>query len=219
MMETIPRKDSDFNIAQEIISNAADTNRTLWNLDSEWMDNELLPKKGEWTAAWEEYLNPATRTPLITFTKTVKRKNYERLMRILVKGLQSNPKVTPDDLRNMGIAVPSSSRKPVPAPGSYPDGFTDTSVMRRITVHFRDHGSDSAAKPYGVHGAEIRWDVRDTPPTEVSDLTKSSFDTHTPHTLEFEESQRGKTVWFCLRWENSKGEKGPWGELINAIIP
>jgi hypothetical protein len=218
-MGTIPRKDSDFDIVQEIISTAANANSSLWNLDVEWLHSELLPKKGEWAEAWAAYRNPATRTPLITFTKNEKRKSYQIPLRILVKGLQSNPKVTPDDLRNMRIAIPSNTRKPTPVPGSYPDYFTDTAVMRRITVHFRDHGSDSAAKPYGVHGAEIRWDIRDTPPTEVDDLTKSAFDTHTPYTLEFEESQRGKTVWFCLRWENTKGEKGPWGELINAIIP
>jgi hypothetical protein len=38
-------------------------------------------------------------------------------------------------------------------------------------------------------------------------------------TLEFEEEARGKTVWFCLRWENTRGEKGPWSEFLNAIVP
>jgi hypothetical protein len=30
---------------------------------------------------------------------------------------------------------------------------------------------------------------------------------------------RGKTVWFRLRWENNRGQKGPWSELYSAIIP
>jgi hypothetical protein len=218
-MATIPNKDADFNVVQEVISSTADLNRTQWNLDSTWLDTELLPKKGEWATAWDAYQNPVTRTPLITFTKTEKRKSYEKALRILVKGLQSNPRVTQDDLRNMNIAISSSTRTPVPKPTSYIDCFADTSVLRQVTIHFHDHAGESHAKPRGVHGAEIRWDVRDTPPTEVTDLTQSSFDTHSPYTLEFEESQRGKTVWFCLRWENTKGEKGPWGELTYAIIP
>jgi hypothetical protein len=35
----------------------------------------------------------------------------------------------------------------------------------------------------------------------------------------FDESQRGEKVFFCLRWENAKGAKGPWGEIYSAIIP
>jgi hypothetical protein len=31
--------------------------------------------------------------------------------------------------------------------------------------------------------------------------------------------QRGKTVYFALRWENTRGEKGPWSEIMSAIIP
>ncbi|MDR0609502.1 MAG: hypothetical protein LBG58_15030, partial [Planctomycetaceae bacterium] len=63
------------------------------------------------------------------------------------------------------------------------------------------------------------WAILDTPPTKISDLTHSSFDTRSPLTLEFDEDQRGKCVYFCLRWENTRGIKGPWSEIISAIIP
>jgi hypothetical protein len=35
----------------------------------------------------------------------------------------------------------------------------------------------------------------------------------------FENDQRGKTVYFALRWENTRGEKGPWSAIQIAIIP
>lgn len=39
------------------------------------------------------------------------------------------------------------------------------------------------------------------------------------HTLTFDENQRGKTVYFALRWENTRGEKGPWSQIVSSIIP
>ena len=47
----------------------------------------------------------------------------------------------------------------------------------------------------------------------------SEFDTASPFTLNFQGHERGKTVYFCLRWENTVGEKGPWGEIYSAIVP
>ena len=29
----------------------------------------------------------------------------------------------------------------------------------------------------------------------------------------------GKTVYFCVRYENAKGEPGPWGPIFSAVIP
>jgi hypothetical protein len=29
----------------------------------------------------------------------------------------------------------------------------------------------------------------------------------------------GKTVYFCIRYENSKGDVGPWGPIFFAVVP
>jgi hypothetical protein len=93
-------------------------------------------------------------------------------------------------------------------------------MIRRLTIHFYDQGSvKSKAKPAGQHGAEIRWAILDTPPVDVKELIHSSFDTRTPFTLEFEGHECGKTVYFCLCWENTRGEKGPWSKIVSAVIP
>jgi len=218
-MVTIPDTDAGFNTAQETISTTANENRAAWNLDGQWLDDELLPKKVKWVTAWNAYLVPATRTPLITFTKTAARKEYEKPLRLLVKILESNPRVTDEDRRGMGFKVPAATKTVIPPPTTYPLFTVDSATIRLLTIHFRDSESSSKAKPYGVHGAEIRWSLLDTPPVTVNELTVSNFDTRSPFTLEFENNQRGKTVWFCLRWENTKGEKGPWSEISSAIIP
>jgi hypothetical protein len=61
--------------------------------------------------------------------------------------------------------------------------------------------------------------VSDVPILDADELVHSSFDTHTPFKLKFNGHERGKTVYFALRWENTRGEKGPWSAVISAIIP
>jgi hypothetical protein len=33
------------------------------------------------------------------------------------------------------------------------------------------------------------------------------------------DGESGKTVYLCLRYENSKGEAGPFGPILHAVIP
>jgi hypothetical protein len=219
MARTIPDKDVDFNVAQETITSLSINNRIAWGLDEDWITNELIPAKTKWILAWSAYQEPATRTPLITFEKNEARKVFEKPLRLLVRNLEVNPKVSDDDRRAMGVPILSSSRTPSPDPTSYPDFDVDSSLIRFLKIFFRDRGSERRAKPKGVHGCEIRWAVLDLPQVHVNDLVNSSFDTRSPFTLEFDDELRGKTVYFCLRWENTRGTKGPWSEIVSAIIP
>ncbi|MDR0743629.1 MAG: hypothetical protein LBF05_04640, partial [Tannerella sp.] len=68
-------------------------------------------------------------------------------------------------------------------------------------------------------GVEIRWAILSAPPGSIDELIHSSFVIHTPFTLTFDESERGKKVYFILRWENTRGQKGPWSEIVSAVIP
>jgi hypothetical protein len=83
----------------------------------------------------------------------------------------------------------------------------------------RNSGSESRGISGDAHGAEIRSAILDAPPVSTDDLIRSDFTTRASHTFVFDEKQCGKTVWFRLRWENMRGQKGPWSELYSAIIP
>jgi hypothetical protein len=61
--------------------------------------------------------------------------------------------------------------------------------------------------------------IRNTPPEDTGDLTHSVLAIRTPHTMEFFEEERGKTVYIAIQWQNEKGEKGPWSEIESVIIP
>ena len=49
--KTIPRKDVDFNVWQNIITAAARENHTAWLLDDEWLEHQVLPARNAWVEA------------------------------------------------------------------------------------------------------------------------------------------------------------------------
>jgi hypothetical protein len=114
---------------------------------------------------------------------------------------------------------PASRSTPAPVPSSYPEADADTSVPRRISIRFRDRAGTRRGKPDGVHGAEIRWTASEAPAANPEEPANPASATRSPHTFEFSGEERGKMVYFCLRRENAKAEKGPRGEVFSAVIP
>jgi hypothetical protein len=165
--------------------------------------------------------NPMTRTKGAVIEKNDARKDLTQALRQAIRQyLTYNTAVTDKDRGDLGLPIHKTTRTPAPVAATYPDFDIDSGTIRRLSIHFYDQGSKkSKAKPAGQHGAEIRRMKSDTPIVDVKDLIYSAFDTHTPFTLEFEGHERGKTVYFCLCWENTRGEKGPWSEIQSAIIP
>jgi hypothetical protein len=113
----------------------------------------------------------------------------------------------------------SADRTAGAEPATYPEAEPDTSVIRQVSIQFWDSATKKRGKPHGVHGAEIRWALLDRAPVLVDELVNSDFDTASPFTLKFDESQRGRRVYFCLRWESNTNLKGPFGEIYSAVIP
>jgi hypothetical protein len=154
-----------------------------------------------------------------TAAKNAARAAAEAVIRPFKRRFLDDPPVTDEDRVAMAIPVRDSTRTPSPAPVSYPEAEADSSVIRQLSIHFRDNATGKRAKPHGVHGAEIRWALMEEAPAGVDGLFHSDFDTASPFTLSFEEADRGRRVYYCLRWESTTNLKGPWGEIYSAIIP
>jgi hypothetical protein len=169
--------------------------------------------------AFEAAQNP-NRGKVDVLNKNEARDTLKTSIRSFVKAyLAYNPAVSDADKENMGLPLHDGTRTPVPAPTTIPEVELDSSVIRQIAVHFKDTGSEKRGKPVHVHGIELRWALLDNAPASVEDMKNSAFDTATPYTFTFDETDRGKALYICPRWENNKGDKGPWGEIVKAIIP
>jgi len=91
--------------------------------------------------------------------------------------------------------------------------------IRELEVNFWVKGADHRAKPSGYDGAVIVWDVVDAPPERPTDLANHTMASRTPHIIEFDETERGKTVYIALQWQNERGLTGPWSDMQSAVIP
>ncbi|MDR1745971.1 MAG: hypothetical protein LBR49_01690 [Tannerella sp.] len=204
----------------EYLNNARVTQFGLSGYSS-WIANTFQPAWTGFDTAFAAWLNPATRTQLIITTLTNAERTFAEAYMQMYNILRSSPLITDTDMEAMGLPKhPSGDRTPTPVPTTYPDYTVDTSVIRQLAVHFRDHNSESRAKPEGVHGVEIKWGFGGALlPADGEELPNSVFDTHSPYTITFAGSERGRTVYFCLRWENTRGEKGPWSEVVSAVVP
>jgi hypothetical protein len=135
------------------------------------------------------------------------------------KYLRYNDRVTNEDRLSLGLPIPDHTPTPLTPPTSWPEALIELPGIRRVSAGFRDYGSLVRGKPDHMQGCEIRYLISDTPPASIDDMPASVFSTRSPYIFTFDESQRGKTVYFCLRRENTRGQKGPRSAIYSAIIP
>ena len=216
----IPESDAGFNSWQvNLMSNVASRAPRL-NIPSDEVA-AVQTKQSRWTTAYAAVLNPATCTKGAVTEKQEARKDYETALRRLVRTyLTYNPALSDQDREDMGLPVHKTTHTDAPIATDPPDCELDTSVPGRVSFHYFGKGSASRkAKPEGQHGAELAWSLGDPAPARWEDLVHSSFDTHTPLTLSFENDQRGQNLYYALRWENTRGKKGPWSNIQSTKVP
>jgi hypothetical protein len=186
-----------------------------------WYDTDFLPKHRILNTAFLDWRNQADRSRAKTAALLTAEENFIPSYRKLYTGfLKNNPLVTDEDLVSMGLPKhPSGGKTPPTPPTEVLEATTDTSKPGVVGINFRSKNEKGTAKPKNVRGAEIVHAVLDSPPVDWSQLIHSDFDTRTPAQLVFSGNQRGKTVYFALRWENNVGQKGPWSDIYSAIIP
>jgi hypothetical protein len=186
-----------------------------------WLDTQVAPEWDAFKAAYVDWSDPAERTQNKTIALKKAEDEFIPLYRKLYSALKNHLLVTDEDLNSMGLPVRGSGeRHRAPIAKDAPDVDADTSTHTQVSFHFFEKGSKhKKGKPEGQHGAEIIWTVREEAPVRYEELLHSSFSTNPPAVLRFENDQRGCTVYFALRWENTRGEKGPWSNIQSVVIP
>ncbi|MDR1102303.1 MAG: hypothetical protein LBL42_00960 [Tannerella sp.] len=189
-----------------------------------WYQDKFMVRYNRFKAAFENWKNPAERTPVKTTVLQEAEEEFIKVYRILHNWfMKENPLVTDDDLQSAGFPKRhSGGNRSAKRPATQVEMETDLSNPAEVTIHYREAGSHGTAKPDGVHAMEFVYVVRaagEPPPGDWSELTYSVVDTRTPLTLTFTGEQRGMILYFSSRWENTRGEKGPWNSIRWVIIP
>lgn len=217
-MDYVPTKDATFAAWVKSLLIYLQAHLSAFNIQDS-VFQPLLVLNSAWEVAYTKALAP-NRGPVDIADKNRAREALEKALRNFIKAfLLYSPFVSDSDRDEMQLPVHDLKPTPVPPPVSFPEYSIDTSIPNQLTVHFWDEATKQRRKPKGVHGVEIRWELREEAPAKAEDLFNSSFATRTPSTFVFTGDKQGQRVFFCLRWENGKGEKGPWGALVSAVVP
>ncbi|MDR2139441.1 MAG: hypothetical protein LBP50_07830 [Tannerella sp.] len=196
---------------------------TQWKVDSI-LVQETETKFTDMRTAYETYSKPETHSPMYHDAMMKKKKIFVEAVQQLAQYLSHNPYLEPEDFDGLDINPPSRGPYPRhPRPHTSPKmRFAVGEEHGWVYLHFWDEMSEgSKAKPFGTQGAEIRYLVckPGEEPKSVEDLTGSEFATRTPYLFEFSDRQAGLILCVAMRWENTRGEKGPWSHIETVVIP
>jgi hypothetical protein len=170
---------------------------------------------------FEEAFNEALAHP--TPANTLRRQEAQTataaILREFVNQFLRFPPITNPDRAEMGIPNHDTIRTDHKVVTEIVDFVIHLSSIRELVVDFWIQGSGHKAKPHGYDGAVIIWGLRDTPPETPDQLEHHTMASRTPFTLHFDETERGKTVYIALCWQNERGIRGPWSETQTAVVP
>jgi hypothetical protein len=183
-------------------------------------DTEAIPKFDALDAAVSAWKNEETRNKITVKELKNAEKEFVPAYRTIYNFLKGNIEITDTDLQLMGLPPrpEGGGGKPSPVAQTAPWIQILLHVLRTLIIEY-GASSTNKAKLDGQHGIELVYRIGGERPVHISELTNSVFDTRSPINLEFDEADRGKIVWFAVRWENTRGLKGPWSEIYFAIIP
>jgi hypothetical protein len=186
--------------------------------------SEVAAKFTAMQAAYNTYSKPETRSTMYHDAMMEKKKIFVAAVQTLAQYLAHNPYLEPQDFDGLDINRPN----PGPHP-KHPRIITSPKTRFEVgeehgwvRMHFWDEMSDgSKAKPFGSQGAEIKWMVckPGEVPKLVEEMTGTTFSTRTPYLFEFTDRESALILCVTLRWENTRGEKGPWSHIETVVIP
>lgn len=113
--------------------------------------------------------------------------------------------------------TPTTIGKPT-AKGIVNITYTKNGALQ-ANISFADSSAASDKSNYGFRIFYGVFSKDDAAPSSGKDLRESKFSRVKKVVFDFEPEDKGKTAYFCVRFENSKGETGVWGDLATAIIP
>jgi hypothetical protein len=183
--------------------------------------SELDTLRMAFNAALAVTENTETRTPAAVQKKTQARKDFEKCLRQFVaEFLVRSRLVTDGDRRNMRVPIHKTTHTRARVPTTFPILKTLKHLASRVYRLFvEDSEQEGRAKPGQVHGFEIGFITGEAGLTVVPEMfTHSLFFTASPAEIHFPPEAIGQTLYIAFRWENTRGEKGPWSEVYQIVI-
>jgi hypothetical protein len=153
--------------------------------------------------------------------KTEEREKSEDILRAFNRQYILYAKEVTDAQRvEIGCPVHDTTPSVIPRPNAIAEAdiaYVAKHILKLLNIR-PVAGTMSEEEAEFDFGVRIFWGILAAPPLTGSDLPHSIFTHRKSCRFDFD-GESGKTVYFCIHYENGKGEAGPFGPIFSAIIP
>ncbi|MDR0598979.1 MAG: hypothetical protein LBG84_02695 [Treponema sp.] len=141
-------------------------------------------------------------------------------VRTMVKFRFNNPIISDADRVSAGLHPRDRTRTPVPVPATR-CLIADVKPLGgfRVEIRFQDEAApESRAIPYGCNGALLNYAFGPEKEMDYDRLLHSALLTNNPWVLTLPPGAEGAFLSLACRWQNNKGELGPWSEIMYIAV-
>jgi hypothetical protein len=207
---------------------------TAWNVPT----TEVTALKTLTTAAETAFAlaQSSSRTVVVTAQCKAAFAALTKKMRFFKSRYFVSPPLIDADFISLGLKPHDAKPTPIPPPVAQAEADVSYPAAHTLELHLRPvtgvppdpHHSDYGFRVYfgllppGGASVEAATGPRRElmkAPVSGDELPHSHFTRRKRERLDFAQEESGKTIHFCVRYENAKGEPGPWGPIFSAVIP
>jgi hypothetical protein len=213
----IPDRDAEFDGWLENLSNYVG-DQTTWTHIPVAKVTALGVNREAWHAAYVKMLAP--HTAVDTEAKNAVRAATEGFVRPFVAQYLKFDPVTDEDRTAMNLHNRDTTPTSVGVPTTQPE-FKNMKALGGYEIEIRFHDAAPAtgkAIPYGYAGCLLNYAWGADQQTNTEALRDSKLMTRTPWTLSLPSAAKQSYLSCALRWQNKKGELGPWGEIQTVVV-
>ena len=174
---------------------------------------------GAFTSALAVVNNPATKTRATVAAKDGARAAMLDIVRGYAQQVRNNQGVSNADKLALGLTLPDRTPTVVPAPSTSPLLNVVGATPGQHTLRYADAATpDSRRKPAGAIGLQLFVAVSTGVVGDPGAAPFKSFVTRQPYGVNFSAADNGKLATYFARWQNRRGETGPWSSAVTFTI-
>jgi hypothetical protein len=157
-------------------------------------------------------------------------------MRFLKSHYFLTPPLTKEDYVSLELKPHDTTPTPVPTPTAQAEADISRPGVHLLELHLHPIVGSPTDPNQSDYGFRIYYGVLPPggasveaatgakrellhAPTAGEDLPHSKFTRRKKERFDFAAEDSGKTAYFAVKYENAKGESGPWGPMFSAVIP
>lgn len=164
-------------------------------------------------------VNPATKTIATVAAKNGAKTAMLDICRPYAQLIRHNLGLSNELKAGLGLTIVDLTPTAIPAPVTAPLLNLIGATPLEHTMRFSDQNTpDKRGKPFGVIGMQLFKFIGATPPAGTTEYLFHSFITRQPLSVDFGDDDVGKKAYYIGRWQNGKGETGPWSAPVSLTI-